>query len=87
MTFYLYVIKDIKSCYQPQVYSFVNDDMAKRWLYQLYRDAVDREPNSALASYPDDFKLFRIGYFETDDGSLEGTDSVYICSLSDFKEV
>lgn len=87
MNFHLYVIKDVKSSYQPQVYVFANDDIAKRWFYQMYRDAVDREPNSPLASFPEDFNLYCIGSFDTELGEVRSYQSTYVCCLKDFKEV
>lgn len=87
MSLGLYAVKDVKACYQPQVYVFANDDVAKRFFYQLYRDAVDREPNSPLAAYPEDFNLYHIGSFDTDLGEVRSYQSTYVCCLKDFKEV
>lgn len=87
MSYKLYLIKDIHSCFQPQVYCFQNDDMAKRWFYQLYRDAVDHEPNGVFAAFPDDFQLWSVGDLECDDGFLHGHNAKFVCKLSEFKEV
>lgn len=87
MNYKLYVVRDIKSGFQPQIYAFQNDSIAKRFAYQLYHDVVDREPNNPLASFPADFTLYSIGLFSTD-GTLEADPlQEVICSFSDFKEV
>lgn len=90
MSYKLYVIRDKRSCYQPQVYSFQNDAIACRFAYQMYHEAVDKEPNSPLASFPADFELYCIGSFETDGLLNPFSIPEQVCcfdSFVDFKEV
>lgn len=87
MIYKIYLIIDDKVGYQPQVYTFINDDVAKRWFNQLYKDSLEREPNGTLASYPFDFKLYCVGDLHTDTGSIDSIVPKYICTLSDFTEV
>ena len=49
MSYKLYVIEDVKASYGPQVLSFVNDEVAMRWFYQLYRDSLERDPNGRFS--------------------------------------
>lgn len=87
MSYKLYVIRDTQSCFQPQIYAFQNDSIAKRFAYQMYHEAIDKEPNSPLASFPNDFALYCIGSFNTD-GSLDPLSvPVQVCSFYSFKEV
>lgn len=87
MIYKLYVIEDVKASYGPQILSFANDDIATRWFSQLYRDSVKSDPNGALASFPEDFRLCYIGTFDTDncEGAFERPE--YICHMTDFMEV
>ena len=87
MSYKLYVIEDVKASYGPQVLSFVNDEVAMRWFYQLYRDSLERDPNGPYASYPEDFRLCYVGTFDCDDchGSFERP--MVISCMKDFSEV
>lgn len=87
MSYNLYVIFDKKSCYQPQIYSFGNDETAQRFCYQLYHDALDRDSNSPLASFPEDFDLYCIGTFDSDGDLTSLPNPRYVCPFIAFREV
>ena len=87
MMFNVYLIQDVKSSYQPCLLTFENDAMAKRWFGQLYRDSVDCDPNGVYATYPEDFRLIRIGILNVDDGSFSSFEHQFIISMSNFVEV
>ncbi len=80
----VYALKDKKAgCFIPQIMFYDNDEVAKRGLYEMYKTSCDKSPHSPLASYPEDFELYRIGYFETVSGEID-TDVNFICSANAF---
>ncbi len=86
MMFNAYCIKDKKAgFFLTQIMIFDNDDVAKRGLYESYMNACDNNPHSPLASYPEDFELWRIGVFDTVSGEVNG-EIEYICSASAFRK-
>uniref|UniRef100_A0AAU8AX15 Nonstructural protein n=1 Tax=Dulem virus 198 TaxID=3145675 RepID=A0AAU8AX15_9VIRU len=87
MMFNVYLIQDLKASFQPHMLTFENDAMAKRWFCQLYRDSVARDPNGVYATYPEDFRLIRIGILNVDDGSFTLFEHQFIASMSNFVEV
>ena len=82
--FNIYALKDKKACcFLPQIMFYENDEVAKRGLYEMYKTACDKSPHSPLASYPADFELYRIGYFDNSSGEID-TDVNFICSANAF---
>ena len=82
--FNIYALKDKKACaFIPQIMFYDNDEVAKRGLYEMYKNACDNSPNSPLASYPADFELYRIGYFDNVTGEID-TDVNFVCSANAF---
>lgn len=62
----LYCIYDRKSsAYAPPMF-FQNDDVLKRSL----RLEFEQKPMSPVVSYPEDYELWCVGSFSTDDGSV-----------------
>lgn len=90
MIYKLFVLKDKKSGYfDSQVHSFVNSNVAKRWLYQLLHDCMDSDVgrNSAIAAYPEDFELYCIGEFDSSSGEINFFNPEFIVSCLDVKEI
>ena len=87
MSYKLYVIRDKRSGYQPQVYSFQNDAIAIRFCYQMYHEAIDKEPNSPIASFPGDFELCSIGVLDTEGLLVPDPCFKQVCSFDTFCEV
>ena len=80
----VYALRDKKAGYFiGQIMFYDNDDVAKRALYEMYKTACDKSPYSPLASYPEDFELYRIGYFDNTSGDID-TDVNFICSANAF---
>lgn len=80
----IYALKDKKACaFIPQIMFYDNDEVAKRGLYEMYKTTCDKSPHSPLASYPEDFELYRIGYFDNVSGEID-TDVNFICSANSF---
>lgn len=53
---------------------------------RAFADQV-KDPASELAKHPEDYTLFCLGSYESDDGKFEpGTSPVALCSALDFKE-
>ena len=69
MKYGVYAIKDVKTGFlQPTVE--MNDKVAIR----NFAFAVHRTKDSLFYTFPEDYSLFRIGYYETDTGELERCD-------------
>ena len=68
MIFGIYAIKDAKSSFMPCTVD-TNDATAIR----NFENAV-RQPGSLLASHPNDFSLFRVGFYDDSSGSLDPVD-------------
>ena len=87
MNFSVYIIKDKKAGYQPVLYTFQNDDIAKRWFYQFYHDAVDSHPNAPIVAFPADFELYRIATFYSDNAVIDNSDNLFIACADEFQGV
>lgn len=73
----LYVIKDMKGDFQTMVYSFPNDEIAKRTI------PVIKEQSELIRRYPTDFVFYRVGSFDFESGHIDAENTpVYICDLS-----
>ncbi len=84
MIYNVYCIKDKKAgFFLNHIMIFDNDEVAKRGLYETYKNACDNSPHSPLSAYPEDFELFRIGYFDTVSGEID-SDVNFICSANAF---
>ena len=81
----VYALKDKKAgFFIGQIMVYDNDEVAKRGLYEMYKTACDKSPHSPIASYPEDFELYRIGFFDNVTGDLED-DVNFICSANAFR--
>lgn len=82
----IYCIKDRKAgAIASSLMLFENDDVAVRWFHQVYADAVDRDRNSALASYPEDFDLVSLGVLDLASGLIRSGDGcIVVCAADKF---
>lgn len=90
MIYKLFAIKDRKSnCFDSQVHSFVNADVATRWIYQLVHDCMDSESgrNSAIVAYSEDFELYYLGEFNSQTGEIVYTVPEFVISCDAVKEM
>ncbi len=53
--------------YNNELILLDNDVSAERWLYCFFQSAKDATPNSAFATYPDDFDMYCVGTFDQTD--------------------
>lgn len=87
----VYVIFDLKSgYYMPDLMTFENDDVAKRWFDSYLHSVLDSNPNAPIVMYPSDFELRCLGTFDFYDAITAVYDSPKpICKASTFiiKEV
>ena len=72
----LYAIKDAKSTFMPCTVD-VNDATAIR----NFEHAV-RQPDSLLASHPNDFALFKVGEYDNENGMLSPILPVLLCDAA-----
>lgn len=86
MTRRIYCIKDRKAgVISSAPMLFENDNVAIRWFHQVYADAVDRDRNSALASYPEDFELVSLGEFDLASGVIDSDGGcMFVCAANKF---
>lgn len=82
----IYCIKDRKAgAITSALMLFENDDVAIRWFHQIYADAVDRDRNSALASYPEDFELVALGDLDLVSGVIDSDGAcIFVCAANRF---
>lgn len=73
----LYAIKDIKVGFRGLI-ELANDEVAKRTLYLT----LEQDANSELAKVPQDFELWRVGYFDHEKGEIVG-ELEFICNLKE----
>lgn len=77
----LYVIKDNLQDYESAIYSFTNDDSARRAIPMLV------EHNPLMSRYPNDFSLYRVGEFNFESGHIDSENTpVFICSMAERRE-
>lgn len=60
---FIYCIKDVKSGFCSQFFTFDNDDVAVRMFNLMTRD-----PDSLLSKCPEDFELWKLGAFSQNSG-------------------
>ena len=78
---FVYSVLDRKAMNFGQLMFFANGDMAKRGTADFMRAGGD----SPMIHYPDDFDLYLVGEFNTDNGQLQGHPTPeLICRFSDF---
>lgn len=76
MIYNLYSIKDAKSCYMP-----CTPDRNDACAVRNFEHAV-RQPDSLLASHPNDYSLFRVGQFDDETGVVVPEAPVLLCDAS-----
>lgn len=67
---YIYSIYDEKACEFSPPFFTVNDNMAKRIVMESLRGN-----GNMLSTYPDDFKLYKIGQFNKVAGTVVGVNT------------
>jgi len=74
----LYSVYDLKSEFYQIPYPFLNDEDAKRGMASVFEN-----PDSMLAKYPADYRLFHIGTLDDNSGVLTAESPIrLICELS-----
>ncbi len=73
----LYSLKDVKSDFFGTPVPFHNDEDAKRGLSSIFNN-----PQSQAATYPQDFRLYKIGSLDDNSGTLTPIDPKFICELA-----
>lgn len=72
----LYAIFDDKSQSYGIPFASLNDDVALRVT------SVTMSRNEILMRYSDDYKLYRLGTFDSDSGHVSGHEPLFVCSLA-----
>jgi hypothetical protein len=49
------------------------------------QDLIQNNPNSPYAKFPDNFALYHIGYFDSDDGSILDIESSHTINFEELK--
>lgn len=74
----LYVIKDNLQDFESVIFSFNNDDVARRSIPYLIKH------NELMERYPNDFALYRVGSFNFKSGHIDAENTpVFICSMAE----
>ena len=74
----IYTIQDIKADYHNNPFVASNDETAKRNVQQALQG------ESQLSAYPEDFRLFKNGKFNTTTGVIEAEETpIWICNLTE----
>lgn len=86
MTRKIYCIKDRKAnVISSQLMLFENDDVAIRWFHQVYADAADRDRNSPLVVYSEDFELVSLGELDLVSGVIDADGAcIFVCAANKF---
>jgi len=74
----LYSVYDVKSEFYGSPVLFHNDEDARRGIASVFSN-----PGSMMATYPEDYRLFRLGNFNDNSGSIEHCAvPEFVCELS-----
>ncbi len=71
----VYVVKDLKTTYMTPMIDN-NDESAKRG----FMNAMLNPANTVFRMNPQDFELYRIGYYDSETGVIEPCDKELICT-------
>lgn len=66
----IYCIKDKKGAFDCQLTLFDSDVKAKRWFTQFILDVAEKNYNSPIIQFADDFSLLKVGEFNCDTGEF-----------------
>lgn len=69
LVFNVYSVRDLKAETYSQPFFSPNDGTAMR----AFSDGL-RDPQTVMARHPEDYALFRVGVWNTDNGAIAGTD-------------
>lgn len=83
----LYAIKDKKSTYSTDLLVLPSDDLAKRYFGNMISSLDVSGGNHLILNYPDDFDLYRIGYYDPEVGSITSCQPHFIIGAGNFVKV